>query len=113
MTKEAPVLELPVPSAAANYTTADVRTLFADVTKRTPRDEESEHAFLTSKWHLIRTHPTFDPATRKVIADDYTRGLNVQVAQHLTGPVPGGVGYGMFYNSSFKTNWATGTAIYW
>jgi hypothetical protein len=29
-----------------------------------------------------------------------------------TGPVPGGVGYGMFYNSAFKTNWATETSFY-
>ena len=121
MTKESPVLELPVPSqtfkatavASLGNQTADVRTLFADITKMTPRDEVAEKVFLASKMQIVQTHPALDLPARKVAAADLASGTKDAVTPTSTGPVPGGVGYGMFFNSSFKTNWATGTAIYW
>lgn len=121
MTTESPILELPVPftttKAAAALVpgdqTADARVLFADITKMTPRDEATERAFLASKMHIIRTHPALDLTARAAAAADLADKLKEAVSPTPTGPVPGGVGYGMFYNGSFKTNWTTGTAIYW
>ncbi len=121
MTTESPARQLPLSSptyrlaaaALPGDDTGDVRTLFADITKMTPRDEKAEKAFLASKGHLAMTHPTLDLPARKIAAASLARGTEVAVAPTITPPVPGGVGYGMFYNTPFKTNWATGTAIYW
>ena len=113
MAKESPCLEVPVPSAAGKFTTEDMQSLFADITKMTPRDEPAEKAFLASKLQMVRTHPTLDLATRQTMAAHFAGGLAPQAVGQPTGPVPGGVGYGMFYNGAFKTNWSTGTAIYW
>jgi hypothetical protein len=121
MSNESKPVELPVPSptskaAAAAVpvdSSADVQALFADVTKMTPWDEETKKAFLASKMHMVQTHPTLDLAARKAGVADLAAGLKEAGALTPTGPVPGGVGYGMFYNSPFKANWATGTAIYW
>ena len=63
MAKESPCLEVPVPSAAGKFTTEDMQSLFADITKMTPRDEPAEKAFLASKLQMVRTHPTLDLAT--------------------------------------------------
>lgn len=120
MPNESKLVELPVLSPTSKATAAalsvtngaDVQALFAKITKMTPRDEEAEKAFLASKLHMVRTHPTLDLTARKASAADLTTGLKEAIALTPTGPVPGGVGYGMFYNSSFKTNWTTGTAIY-
>jgi len=121
MSNESKLVELPVPSptskaaaAAVSATNgADVQALFADITKMTPWDEEAKKAFLASKMHMVATHPTLDLAARKAGAAELASGLKEAGALTPTGPIPGGVGYGMFYNSPFKTNWATGTAIYW
>ncbi len=121
MSKESTRPEFPVPSPAPKAAamalpgenTGDVRVLFADITKMTPRDEKAEQAFLASKMHIARTHPTLDLTARKAAVADIAGAPREPAARTPAGPVPGGVGYGMFYNSSFKANWATGTAIYW
>lgn len=106
-------LELPVPSPTAGFGVGDVRAEFVRLTKRTPRSPEAEQAFLASRLHMIRTHPTLHLADREAAAAQLTSKLTKALAQKTTGPVPGGVGYGMFYNAPFKTNFSTGTAIYW
>lgn len=121
MAREPASIELPVPAPAARVSPAvlpsensgDARALFADITKKTPRDVEAERAFLASKLHIAQTHPTMDFTGRAAAAADIVAALKVAKGKKPTGPVPGGVGYGMFYTDPFKKNWATGTAIYW
>jgi hypothetical protein len=67
-------IELPVPSPMAQYTTGDARKLFEDITKLTPRDNVAERAFLASKMHIARTHPTLSLAARREIADGFAAG---------------------------------------
>ena len=43
--------------------------------------------------------------------DEYVALLLDTLAE--TPPVPGGVGYGMFYTPAFRTNFARGTSLYW
>jgi hypothetical protein len=115
------VAEMLLPSPIAVYTTADVRMLFADISKRTPRSVDAERAFLAGKMHIARTHPTLAPLADTTIAEAFVSGLKELASgngsrappRKETAPVPGGVGYGMFYNDVFKTNWGTATAIYW
>ena len=99
------------PAAGGNQTT-DARKLFADITKKTPRDEASEKAFLASKARIARTKPTLAiPAGGGIVtqpADEPEADVHP-----LAGPTAGGTGNGMFYSDSFKGDWAAGTAIYW
>ena len=98
---------------------ADARKEFAGLTKRTRRDRQAERAFLASKLQIVRTLPTDDLAARtrvvsrflKVLRKTSARDFNA-IIRHLV-PTPGGVGYGMFYNAPFKSDFQTGTAIYW
>src|SRR5262249_46264691 len=83
------------------------------ISAQTPRDTAAEQAFIASKLQMIRTHPTLKPAERDAVASEIAPGLTELLPERYTGPIPGGVGYGMFYNAAFKTNFATGTAIYW
>ena len=106
-------LELLVPSPIANYSVADARAEFAKATKQTARDPLAEQAFLASKVHIIRTHPTLQPAAREAAVAGLAPRLKALTAGKHAAPIPGGVGYGMFYNPAFKTNFATGTSIYW
>src|SRR5580692_10207501 len=102
MAKESTGVVLPIPAPDAQIIPAvfagdkrgDARGLFAEITKKTPRDAQAERAFLASKLHMIRTHPTLDLTARSAAS----AALNVANIKKPTGPVPGGVGYGMFYN---------------
>ncbi len=122
MAKEPTAPELPVPSpmpgfatadirADFEFATADIRADFAKITKQTPRDTAAEQAFFASKLHLLKTHPTLHLAERQATVAEFA--VRLKRPKKYTGPPPGGVGYGMFYHPTFKTNFATGTAIYW
>lgn len=93
--------------------TSDMQAEFKKITEQTPRDTAAEQAFIASKTHLIKTHPTLDLGERDAIIAKLKDGFKMLLPEKSTGPIPGGVGYGMFYNAPFKTNFATGTAIYY
>jgi hypothetical protein len=103
--------ELPFPAPFQKFTTADVRVKFADLTKKARRDEKAERLFVADRLHLARTHPTDSKTSRSALVDRLLRDHAI-FSRYVTDPVPGGVGYGMFYTGAFKTNWATGTAIW-
>jgi hypothetical protein len=62
---------------------------------------------------MAYTHPTFDIAGRDRSVAEVSAALGVKAEPHslFIQPVPGGVGYGIFYNSAFKTNWGHGTSF--
>lgn len=93
--------------------TSDMQAEFKKITEQTPRDTAAEQAFIASKMHLIKTHPTLDLGERDAIIAKLKDGFKMLLPEKSAGPIPGGVGYGMFYNAPFKTNFATGTAIYY
>ena len=103
--------ELPLASLGRILITADVRDRFAELTKRTPRDEKAERLFLAGKLQMARTHPTDSLVSRHRLADLLAHDHHI-VLQPDDAPVPGGVGYGMFFTDAFKTNWATATALW-
>ena len=90
----------------------DMRQEFEAITHSTPRNHAAEQAFLASKAHIIRTHPTLAPAARAAALASIA-GLPTLDARPHQQPIPGGVGYGLFYEAGFKSNYATGTAIAW
>ena len=98
------------PNSRPNAGTFDLRPRFADLTAKTPVDDDFRAAFVKSKVRLAHTHPTLDLATRDVQVNDIIERL-AGTRDLLTQPVPGGVGYGLFYSDAFKTNWGNGTSL--
>jgi hypothetical protein len=90
----------------------DSRDEISSLTKGAERQEEAERAFITSKRRMLLTHPGFDKQVRDLVAADFEARL-ARGALAETPPVPGGVGYGMFYTPAFRTNFARGTSLYW
>jgi hypothetical protein len=90
-----------------------MRTEFAKITKRTARNRAAERAFIASKMHIVMTHPMLNRAVRDAAVAKLRSTLKKPLAKKTAAPVPGGVGYGIFYNDPFKASFATGTAIYW
>jgi len=97
----------------SDFSTVDVRPEFEALTKQTPRDLAAEQAFIASKLNLLQSHPRFNVTERETLITKFENEFKIKQPEKSTPPVPGGVGYGMFYNKSFKTNFATGTSIYW
>jgi hypothetical protein len=89
----------------------DHRAEFAEATAKTPVDEAFREAFLKSKIRTARTHPAFDLAGSDSEAQSLTGRLGLQAKEMFAQPVPGGIGYGVFYTPAFKTGWGDGTAL--
>src|SRR6516165_8447636 len=85
--------------------TEDHQAKFAEISARTPVDEEFRKAFLRSKLGVAQTHPNFDNAARDRAVADLLDRLGQEAAELVTQPRPGGVGEGFFYNPDFKTSW--------
>jgi len=110
------LLQLPLrsPSPLSDYSIGDRRAEFAKLSRKSRRNPAAEQAFLASKLHVLRTHPSLSLVERKNAVEIFTsRFVGRRKAPSGTQPVPGGVGYGMFYDSAFKANFTTGTAIAW
>jgi hypothetical protein len=95
----------------------DAQDEFKKITKATPRDKAAEEAFIASKIHMISTHPALPPEERKGLVEGLLASQSAELRSAVVsaakkGPVPGGVGYGMFYNSPFKNAFIGGTTIY-
>lgn len=110
------------PHGRPHRSTQDVRAHFAALTAQQPVDDAFRTAFLQSKITLVHTHPTVDLATRDLAVKSLTerlgppaqRALNSFISGASGGPappVPGGVGYGIFYTPSFKVAWGRGTSL--
>ena len=67
---------------------------------------------MMSKLHMLRTHPLSLPE-REAAVRRFGATLSAPAAAAPIRPIPGGVGYGVFFNAPFKTNFARGTAISW
>jgi hypothetical protein len=121
MTEATSALQLPgpVPTPGREMPTevADEREYIERITRETPRDTRGEEAFIASKVNLAQTHPRLDRAERELARTELTERigrsrLEDALAKEKDQPVPGGVGYGPFYNSAFKSGFAQGTSIY-
>jgi hypothetical protein len=112
VSKQAGNLNHPLPPNRSDAATSDRRAEFSAISTLAPPTSEVQRAFVASKLKLLRTQPTLHPADRKAVLGDF-KAMTPSLAVEDIGPVPGGVGYGVFYNSAFKASFATGTAISW
>lgn len=106
----------------------DKQSQFARLTRSARVERDSERVFLASKLEMLRTHPGLSDADRAEAETLMARALNLDSREALerrvsppagkkalkkTPPVPGGVGYGMFYTNAFRTSFARGTSFYY
>ncbi len=91
----------------------DRRAETSAVTARTPVDPVFRAAFVHSKTHLLKTHPLRTPAERSRLMADFAPRLGALSAELIHQPVPGGVGYGTYFQDNFKTSFDVGTEILW
>ena len=99
------------PSDRPHKAVKDQRVHFAKVTAKQPVDRGFRTAFEQSKMLLAHTQPTTDLKLRDLAVRSVAKSLGGAAALKITQPVPGGVGYGMFYTDGFKTGWGRGTSF--
>jgi hypothetical protein len=114
---EVPVPVPVVPGPEMPTEVADERESLARITEETPRDTRAEEVFIASKAQQVRTHPRLDRAVRERVITELTERIGRERLEHAlereeTPPVPGGVGYGVFFNAAFKSAFAQGTSLY-
>ena len=96
---------------------ADRQSQFRKLTRAAPAERGSERAFLASKLEMLRSHPGVPKDERVAAEAVLTRALGPKAMQALAKakgpPVPGGVGYGMFYTPAFRAGFSRGTSLYY
>src|SRR5262245_9978765 len=106
----------------------DKQAGFVRLTRTARPERDSERIFLASKREMLRTHPGLSDAERiqaeTLMAhtlklesrDEFERRVYPPKAKKAGGrtpPVPGGVGYGMFYTDAFRVSFSRGTSFYY
>ena len=107
---------------------ADKQSQFARLTRAAPTEPDSERVFLASKLEMLRTHPHLNYKDRGEAEARMAHFLGLESREALeqrlaprpsrksakkSPPVPGGVGYGMFYTDQFRASFSGGTAMYY
>lgn len=99
------------PDGRPHKTIADVRARFATISSKAPIDAAFRETFVRHKLLLAHTHPHFDLHSRDLAVKSVVQALGSGASKLLGQPIPGGVGYGVFYSSGFKTAWGHGTSF--
>ncbi|MGE8165984.1 hypothetical protein ACQKRQ_38315 [Paraburkholderia sp. NPDC080076] len=99
------------PSGRPHAGIDDAQAHFAAITAKTPVDEAFRAAFMKSRIRLAHTHPAADLASRDRAVQEVIDRIGPESNELRTQPVPGGVGYGMFYTAAFKSGWGNGTSM--
>jgi hypothetical protein len=95
-----------------DFPRADARDEFSAHTVENPLPEGARNAFLASKLRVLRTHP-MSPSERRERVQDFLDRLQLEAPLTESLPGGGGVGYGVFYDPSFKVAFQTGTGLAW
>lgn len=99
------------PSNRPHKTLGNQQQHFAEMTAKTPVDQEFRNAFVQNKLRIASTHPRLDLAMRDHVIASLTESLGPHARELKTPPTPGGVGYGFFYTTAFKAAWGHGTSM--
>lgn len=98
------------PSNRPHGAIEDHQAVFAEITAKTPVDQNFRNAFMQGKLRIASTHPQQTLAARDQAVASLVERMGDEADQSRR-PPPGGVGYGMFYTSAFKTGWGHGTSF--
>jgi len=94
----------------------DRQTQFRKLTRSARVERGSERAFFASKLAMLRTHKELTDAQRREAEATLEQMVGATIYQTLakdSAPIPGGVGYGMFYTAGFRTAFTRGTSFFY
>lgn len=91
----------------------DARDAFRALTARTPPDLEFRKQFVRKRRQTAAANPIWGALQRRnALRELDLRGLQSYASEDAA-PIPGGVGYGMFYTQPFLAAFTEGTSLYW
>ena len=105
-----------IPPQPMEGAVVDRQAQFKRLTRSARVERGSERAFFAAKLAMLRTHREISDAERQEAEAMLARTVGAKMYDALakdTTPIPGGVGYGMFYTSAFRTAFARGTSFYY
>ena len=105
-----------IPPQPMEGAVTDRRSQFRSLTRSARAERGSERAFLASKLAMLRTHPGIRDDERLQAEARLAETFGAKAFQAVatkTAPIPGGVGYGMFYTAAFRTAFTRGTSFYY
>ncbi|WP_300164041.1 hypothetical protein [Solidesulfovibrio sp.] len=82
---------------------------FQEITRENPVPEDAKQAFIANRFQMMASHPALS-AEEKQSAHDLL-AVRPGGPAAATRPVPGGVGYGMFYTDAFRNAFDLGTKL--
>lgn len=100
----------------------DRQSQFRRFTSAARTERGSEQVFLASKLEMLHTHPGLSEADRQqgealMVERFGSKVLDVSASMKTkkkkNAPIPGGVGYGMFYTTAFRNAFSRGTSLYY
>ena len=89
----------------------DVTGDFAVLSRSAPRDPEFERGFLLRRIQMVRGHPDLHAGHRAVLLESLRTAMPELMEETRELPIPGGVGYGVFYANDFRRSFTTGTGL--
>lgn len=89
----------------------DRRARFQSTTAPAPHESEFRTSFIKSKLRTASLLPGLSPGARHRAVQEVVAKLGPEAAPLVDQPIPGGVGYGIFYTPEFKAAWGQGTAL--
>jgi hypothetical protein len=91
----------------------DARDAFRELTVRTPPDLEFRRQFARKRRQTAAANPIWGALQRRNALRELDLRGPFGYGPEDAPPIPGGVGYGMFYAQSFLVAFVEGTALYW
>jgi hypothetical protein len=91
----------------------DARATFRKLTNKRKPDAKFEQAFVRHRHHIAMTHPLISAEQRRSATRSLSTSSPALSPSPEAPPIPGGIGYGMYYVDPFRTAFTEGTGIYW
>lgn len=99
----------PLPGDPSLAPLEDRTEYFKEISKANPVPEEATRAFIANRFRMLASDPALSDGQKKAAHESLAMKLGKAAVSDQ--PVPGGVGYGMFYTSAFKTAYNLGTKL--
>ena len=96
---------------AGSMPVTDVTKDIAEISQQAPRYPDEEEAFLEHKLRLLESDPSVSETEKAKLRSALQTKFRKRASQSDQPLPPGGVGYGTFYSSDFRSSFGTGTAI--
>jgi hypothetical protein len=106
----------PVPRGTPQGTPSklkDARAAFRRLASKAKPDPHFHEAFVKHRHHIAATHPFLSAHQRRSAVSELQASSPTVRSIPEDPPIPGGIGYGMYYTETFRAAFSEGTALYW